>query len=48
MNKVFPDMGAIKILAKRHGESEGFCRCCGEPWPCDVRLIDGILFEDSK
>ncbi len=29
----------LQTLIARHAESEGFCRCDGQPWPCDVRIL---------
>lgn len=33
-----------RILA-RHVESEGFCKCCNQPWPCDLRVVRELTKE---
>jgi len=32
-------------VSRRHKNDEGMCRSCGQPWPCDVDLVIGIVRE---
>ena len=40
------NVSSLVVLIKRHVNDEGFCICCDQPWPCDVRLIKGILLRE--
>lgn len=40
------NLPAMVTIMKRHRFSEGFCSCCGQPWPCDVRLVQGLVVKD--
>ena len=49
MAKAFRDPVSLPTLVtiiKRHRNLEGFCRCCAQPWPCDVRIMSGILITE--
>jgi len=37
------NVSSMVTLMNRHRNSEGFCRTCAEPWPCDVRIIEKML-----
>ncbi len=45
---VSPDLAGIDVICRRHKMSEGFCRCCNEPWPCDVTVIGTMLFREKR
>ena len=34
---------AMHTLVMRHRRGDGFCRCCGQPWPCDVRILSDFF-----
>lgn len=38
-------VGRAKLIVERHVESETLCKCCDQPWPCDVRVIATLLLE---
>ena len=39
-------LSTVVTITKRHANAEGFCRCCLQPWPCDVRILGGILIRE--
>lgn len=45
---VSPDLAGIDVICRRHKMSDGFCRCCNEPWPCDVTVIGTMLFREKR
>lgn len=30
---------ALHTMIARHRNDKGLCRCCGQPWPCDLRIL---------
>jgi hypothetical protein len=48
--KEFNDMVSLPTVVtiiQRHKEAEGFCVCDEQPWPCDVRILEGILIKEA-
>lgn len=48
--KAFNDMVSLPTVVtilNRHANDEGFCRCCAQAWPCDVRILEGILLRSE-
>ena len=48
--KEFNDMVSLPVVVtiiKRHQNVEGFCQCCGQAWPCDVRILEGLLIKET-
>jgi hypothetical protein len=46
--KEFNDMVSLPVIVtivQRHQDSDGLCQCCGQPWPCDVRILEGLLLK---
>ena len=37
----------IVTIIQRHQNVEGLCQCCSQPWPCDVRILEGILIKEA-
>ncbi len=29
----------LRKIIERHADSEGFCRSCFQPWPCDMKVV---------
>ena len=49
--KEFNDMVSLPTLVtiiNRHQNVEGFCQCCSQAWPCDVRIIEGICLKQKE
>jgi hypothetical protein len=49
VTKAFNDMVSLPTvitLLNRHKNNEGFCEGCAQPWPCDVRILEGILIQE--
>lgn len=49
--KAFNDLVSLPTVVtilNRHKYNEGFCECCGQPWPCDIRILEGILIRDDE
>ena len=42
------NLPALVTIMRRHRFQEGFCVCDGQPWPCDVRLIQGSLIKELE
>jgi hypothetical protein len=36
----------VVTIIQRHQNVEGFCQCCFQSWPCDVRILEGILIKE--
>ena len=36
-------VATLAVIMGRHTEAEGLCRSCKQPWPCDVRIIKGLV-----
>ncbi len=36
----------LVTIISRHQNCEGFCECCNQAWPCDVRIIEGICIRE--
>ena len=38
----------VVTILSRHAlaEGENKCRSCGQPWPCDVRILSGLLIRE--
>ena len=41
-------LSTVMTITKRHRNEEGKCRDCGEAWPCDVRILEGLLIEEAE
>jgi hypothetical protein len=37
------NVNTIETVVRRHQNRQGFCQCCDQPWPCDVRVISGLI-----
>ena len=33
----------VVTMVNRHKESEGFCQCDGQPWPCDLKILSDFF-----
>lgn len=49
INRAQREFTELESVIRRHRPSEGFCRCCSQPWPCDlarvVLRITGLMEE---
>ena len=48
--KEFKDMVSLPVIVtiiRRHRNIEGFCQCCHQPWPCDVRILERLLIKEA-
>lgn len=41
-------LSTVVTIVKRHRNEAGFCRCDNQPWPCDVRIMSGLLLKELK
>ena len=51
VNKAFNDMVSLPTVVtilNRHANDEGSCQCCRQAWPCDVRILEGILIREES
>lgn len=39
-------LSTVVTIIKRHRNEQGFCRCCSQPWPCDVRIMSRLLLKE--
>lgn len=49
--KEFNDMASLPTVVsiiKRHRDVDGVCVGCGQYWPCDVRILEGILIQEVE
>ncbi len=35
-------------ITRRHRGSDGLCRSCYQPWPCDVEILRRILAREKE
>jgi len=38
-------LSKLNRISKRHEDSVGLCKCCSQPWPCDVQRIIRVVNE---